>query len=171
MNKQIVVMSEKPSPFKMGTGFDRMSNKPKNGFWTSSETTRGCSEWTSWCSSEMPEAIEGRGRYAMAVRPDARVLIIDSLADLKAMHSRFGIKNMPFMTVFDWNAVAHYYDGVHLTSRGQDETRHSHPLDLYGWDVESTVWFKWCFSHVEELKTWDEEPGFDWDEEALTSQA
>ncbi len=38
--------------------------------------------------------------------------------------------------------MARDYDGLHLTEKGQWDT-HMGRTNLYGWDMESTLWFKW----------------------------
>ena len=66
----------------------------------------------------------------------------------------------------DWQAVAHDWDGVHLSLGGvltAERVRwgqlsaHTH---LFGWAVESTAWLRWVFDRVERLP--DIDPGVDW---------
>ena len=94
---------------------------------------------------------------------------IDSYADLQTLCRMYGrtetfgedSKYGPFHDTFpDWSLVAERYDGVHLTDEGQWATRLSHPLNLYGWDCESTLWLRWVFDSVEELgrRTFEAEP-------------
>ena len=37
--------------------------------------------------------------------------------------------------------MSRIYDGVHLTAKGQCDTRMSNP-NLHGWDVECTLWLR-----------------------------
>jgi len=52
----------------------------------------------------------------------------------------------------DWEEIAKHYDGVMLTEAGQVHTRYSRPLSLYGWDCESTVWFRDVFEGVKKIE-------------------
>lgn len=51
-----------------------------------------------------------------------------------------------------FSEMAKQFDGMHLTDNGQWATRLP-PFDspnLYGWDCESTLWFRWAFDKVED---------------------
>ena len=67
----------------------------------------------------------------------------------------------------DWQAVAHDWDGVHLSLDGvltAERVRWgqlSAQTHLFGWAVESTAWLRWVFDRVERLP--DIDPGVDWD--------
>jgi hypothetical protein len=64
--------------------------------------------------------------------------------------------------MFDFEKLAQDYDAMHLTKRGQIETRFSYDVNLWGgWDCESTVWFRWVFAEVRWLGE------LDFDEEAM----
>jgi|SRR5580765_3814057 len=115
------------------------------------------------------QAVTWRG-FLLDVDPDVRVYVIDTYADLERLHDAFPfcvarigdsprlldptphlrsgpIARMPWCGV-DWLAVAARHDGIHLTDRGQGDTRLTMPLSLYGWDCESTIWFRWAFTRV-----------------------
>jgi hypothetical protein len=68
----------------------------------------------------------------------------------------------------DWQAVAHDWDGIHLSFGGLLSTERvrwgkpSAQTPLFGWDVESTAWLRWVFDRVERLP--DVDPGVDWDD-------
>lgn len=132
--------------------------KPLGGFWTSTYLSKGkfASEWVEWCHSEEPEWIknkeEEKPAVLLEVSPSARIYTIDSVSQLKWLqdkyphpeHEKWGWGNFALL---DWERIAQDYDGVHLTSRGQWATRHGSP-NLYGWDCESTIWFRNVFSKV-----------------------
>ncbi len=58
-----------------------------------------------------------------------------------------------YYAYIDFERLATEYDGLWLTEQGNAETHLSYPHDLYGWDTESTLWFRWCFRHVERIAT------------------
>jgi len=120
------------SPAGVGAGF-----KP-TGFWTS--TLKGQSSgWLDWCRWEMPHWIGTRAAI-FKVKPGAKVYEIVSARDYLDLWERFPADTVHSIGPHpvDWGDVARKYDGVHLHSdlgrMGVD--------DLYGWDVESSVWFK-----------------------------
>jgi len=130
--------------------------KPDDGLWTSSwRGPRAGSDWVQWCLLEgvgVPDG--GRWRaHRLRVAPTARVYTIDRLDDLVALVERYPSAN-PWglgQQWPSWTDVAQDFDGVHLTRAGQARTRFSFPTSLYGWDVESTVWFRWAFAGVIDL--------------------
>jgi hypothetical protein len=131
--------------------------KPNGGFWTSTFKWGGpyASEWIDFVTTEMTsEDVSKKPIYLLTVKPTARLYTIDSYKDLKRL-----IEKYPFVvqarrfdsftqTFPDWEAISKDYDGVHMTSKGQGETRLSRPYSLYGWDVESTLWFRNVFDKV-----------------------
>lgn len=141
-----------PEKFRTPVNSKFMPKPEAGGLWTATVTqveptgaVRSTS-WLDWCRSEN----FGRGRYTryLEIRPTpcARVLRIDSLADLRAIHSEYGFlpddRFPAFAAVLDWERMAREgVDGVYLTHQGQYETRF--PSDggpsLYGWDTESLL--------------------------------
>ena len=56
--------------------------------------------------------------------------------------------------MLDWEQIAREYDGVRMTNKRQWTTRMPRDikdmnLSLYGWDCESTLWFRDVFSKIE----------------------
>lgn len=129
--------------------------KPSGGLWTSTYRPRHGSGWVQWCLSEdfgVPD--EGWRAWRLQPAENARIYTIASLADLQRLLAEFGEQPRLFpgmMRYPDFEAVAREYDAVHLTDEGQWATRLTHPESLYGWDCESTVWFRWAFDSVAEL--------------------
>jgi len=126
--------------------------KPIGGLWTSTYTPdeEYCSDWIRWCAYEMPEWLTGEC-YVLYPRKDARIYTIDSYSDLERLFRKYGIRVVDTFAVLDWERIAKDYDAVHLTHKGMMETHLSRPLSLYGWDCESTVWFRNVFEKVEPL--------------------
>ena len=128
--------------------------KPVGGLWTSTYTPEEeyPSAWVEWCVREEPEWIKDVNFFLLVLKDNARVYVIDSFEDLKHLYSRFGISSEFRFTVMDWEEIAKHYDAVMLTEAGQVHTRFSHPLSLYGWDCESTVWFRDVFESVKKIE-------------------
>jgi len=134
--------------------------KPEGGLWTSSYDPECGSGWIQWSiaerfSGEWNEE-EEKGYYGCyLLHPEpARVLVIDTQQDLIEALRHY--QNYDHRgggwggTNLDFEALAEDYDAIHLTDRGQWATRMTNP-GLYGWDCESTLWFRWCFYDVEWL--------------------
>lgn len=124
--------------------------KPKGGLWTSSYSRKYGSGWVRWCESEdfsVPDTWHG-----WLLEPDefARVLVIDSLRTLRSVLKQYWRLSL-FAPIgspkLDVEGLAQDFDALSLTEEAQWATRFSEP-NLYGWDCESTIWFRWCFSTV-----------------------
>ena len=131
------------------------SNKPDNGFWTSTaiNTKNG---WTSdWYKLVMRAFPTWQTDYGYLFKIEGQPLLFDlSYAEnfyTWAMdHGR--IKKAPsdyapaysgthMRIAFPWDELAKHFDGVYhngYSSRDSDDIS-------YGWDVESTVWFDTSF--------------------------
>ncbi len=124
--------------------------KPLGGIWTST-LSRGKSDWVRWCiESGMDHWVEDCINYVLFPRK-CNVITISSLEDLEKLIARFPTKIMTGNDHICFETVAKYYDAIHLTSKGLRECHLSYPYDLYGWDCESTIWFRWCFKKVKLL--------------------
>lgn len=122
------------------------SVKPRGGLWTSSYHEKLGSDWVQWCLSE---AFRGPrfNCYLLHPKNNVRVYTINYLFQLEDL---IGAKSSYLDGSIDFESIARIYDGIRLTRDGQWATRLSSP-SLYGWDCESTVWFRWCFEKVEYL--------------------
>jgi hypothetical protein len=157
---QVVIWSaEQPSPrwdrFKLSDndGPHSIPIKPKGGLWTSTylDPTR-ISAWAEWCRENTDWLDVPHTAWLLEPDPKAKLLEIDCFEDLEQMFLRYG-HTVPLaegldLYRFEWQAIASTYAGIHLTERGQWATRLSHPLNLYGWDCESTVWLQYAFTAV-----------------------
>jgi hypothetical protein len=158
----------KPSRDRFKPALNVRSSFPKpkaGGLWTSPPGANGGSAWTDWCLSEEYQD-PPFPFYELIPEPDAQMYVIDSYADLVALMAQYG--RQPYedvkpgdalydVRVFDWEKMAQDVDALHLTEAGQWATRFTHPLDLYGWDCASTLWFGWKFSDVIDLGLWSPE--------------
>lgn len=128
--------------------------KPRSGgLWTSTWDPSFGSGWIDWC---IGESFAGPAFDVWLLTPDpaAHVYDIDSLDDLAALIRRFPGRGSHQPEYPAWDLVAQEYDGVHLTDKGQWATRLAHPISLYGWDCESTLWFRWTFGAIQHHGTW-----------------
>ncbi|OYT30497.1 MAG: hypothetical protein B6U95_00190 [Thermofilum sp. ex4484_82] len=138
------------------------SHKPDGGFWTSTFTPDGeyCSDWAEWLVVEYGESTDKSKikAYVLIPRKDAKVYVIDSAEDYLKLVQKYPRIIRCGTTAVDWEKVAKDYDGVRLTRRGLEEVASPASLvhrltqmkveDLYGWDVESTVWFRDVFEKI-----------------------
>lgn len=130
--------------------------KPEGGFWTST-LKDGSSGWVDWCRAEQFRNPDMDNWFLLEPAPNARILTIDTLADLKRLLARYNFNPFSRITdlVFrypDFERIAQRYDAMRLTEEGQWRTRMSMPDSLYGWDCESTLWFRWKFTSVRRLR-------------------
>lgn len=145
-----------PVPESFGLNELHFVAKPGNaGFWTSSPTDH-ISGFAEWCASEGFGARQ-RQLWHLTPEPDAVLAEVDSYEDLEALHAAYGLTQHLSGTYelhgLDWFAISQDFAGVHLTEEGQWRTRLTQPLNLYGWDFESTCWLRWAFVKVESLGT------------------
>jgi hypothetical protein len=120
--------------------------------WTSIRDGRWRVRWVQWCLDE--QFFDAHfDVWLLHPRPDAQVYAIDSYHDLEGLEAKFPSASASPRAP-DWTAVADAYDGVHLSEAAQWSTRHSRPLNLYGWVGESTCWFHWVFDEVTRYGAW-----------------
>jgi len=131
-----------------------IGTKPTGGFWTSTYTpfSKYCSAWLEWCAYEEPEWMTEHC-YIVTPKKNIRVYVIDSYRDLELLiESDFRYKPsgdiQPVFVSPDWEKMSQYWDAVMLTEKGERETRYTQPINLYGWDCESTLWFRDVFESV-----------------------
>ena len=107
-------------------------NKPKGGLWTSPINSEY--GWSDWCEGE------GYGDLSAWFELDfnGTVLEIDSFEDMNELPwiESDGHYFVSFQAIC---ACGFAYDAIHLTEKGQKETRMTHPKSLYGWDCETVL--------------------------------
>lgn len=162
ISRELFVGEVEPSRKHMKPITNRdLSNKPFGGLWTSHYNETYGSTWVQWCIVEdFGISDEGFDSWVLDVDCQPKLLIIDSLSDLiqalQTYRMTYGSDHPLYrfntvLPMLDFEVLSIDFDGLHLTARGQAETRLSYPESLYGWDCESTLWFHWCFSKVEHL--------------------
>lgn len=142
--------------------------KANGGIWTSTfiNPEEG-SAWIKWCIANdfnVPDAWTG---WLLYPKQDANLLVIDSLEDMHFAFDKYGyylVEGSKYQQI-DYTKMQQDYDGIHMTEQGEWLTRHGFdfrsptPFDpnaplrsFYGYDIESTHWFTWCFEKVEPVK-------------------
>lgn len=126
--------------------------KPLGGLWTSTLLPNGGSGWTEWCERaeyDVP-AKEWKG-YLITPSKEARICTINSYKDLEDLYNRYPVPSpfpngWPFGSgTLDFEVMSRDYDVIHLTEKGLRETSRMDRLNLYGWDLESSIWLNWAF--------------------------
>lgn len=131
--------------------------KPKGGAWTSTYTPnkKYLSDWLRWYDSEMPYT-KTPCLYILYPKSTAKVYTINSYMDLEKLHndgfSGNSSRVLSLREHLDFEKIAKVYDAIHLTENGQWRTRLSTPYSLYGWDCESTLWFRNVFEKITPLE-------------------
>jgi hypothetical protein len=148
--------------------FDSETPKPRKALWTCTRIPTLVSPWLESSEKQFrgPEKI-----WKLTVSEKARVAEIHSAAAwfrfVRAyMRDQVGYT---YSTMLhrpqsaarvdpDWSKVALDWDGVHLSVGGwltaEDVTYESDRVttELRGWNMESTVWFRWAFTAVEPIE-------------------
>ena len=147
--------------------YDTFRRKPLGGLWTSTwlGEERG-SAWVQWCRANEYGSPDTENWFLLRPKKNARLYVLDNYNDLLTLIDKFPYETdmyrsyartegrkeaMRYLTI-DFEKLAGYYDGLHLTERGNNQLHYCDPPHLNAWDVESTVWFRWCFTSVERIK-------------------
>ncbi len=154
METQLCIVDGQPCPERLEVIKNRGAGwvKPQGGMWTSTYLPKAAygSDWGRYCVRDTDQ----EGRFAIYTLrwwlleplPGARIVTIDTLEDLRKLGNRYVLARTSYSYFLDFEAISQDYDAMHLTEAGQVRTRLTYPDNLYGWDCESTLWFRWCFS-------------------------
>jgi hypothetical protein len=125
-----VYLPEKVLPVKNDK---RVKPKKEGGVWTSPVDSEW--GWKDWNEGEQFAECDEGNSFTVCLNENAKILVIDSLDDLKNAPLTDGYSKR----VFDFERTAKKYDAIWLTAKGQNATQFSHPLDLCGWDCETVL--------------------------------
>lgn len=137
MNMELVTYGFSHFDRSLWTPIQNSYTKPKHGggFWGCPVET---DEWRDWCICE--EFNTNSLHFNIIYNYVGNTFIIDSLGHMMLLPWVIDDTKQYRHAYIDFELmVAAGIDGVFLTSRGQCETRHTHPENLYGWDVESVL--------------------------------
>jgi len=117
---------------------NRMHIKPKGGLWASPINSEF--GWKDWCKIES----FGDLSYSFEFLFEGNVFVVDSLKDIESIPwielNYYPVIKSPFTKFPDFEKILLLgYDAVLLTRKGEQETRFSEPVCLYGWDCESVL--------------------------------
>lgn len=107
-------------------------NKPRGGLWSS--PVGSSFGWREWCEAEQYGDLKKSFDFDFV----GSVLKIDSVADMESL-PWIECNGSHFISFQALCAPGFSYDAIHLTERGQQETRFSFPKSLYGWDCECVL--------------------------------
>jgi len=138
-------------------------NKPQGGVWASPYTPeeKYCSPWIKFCcENDEDEWIQNC--YLVFPEDNAKIAVIDSLKDYERLLAHYGrIIRTPkgrALRVLDFEKLAKDFDGLWVTEDGLAECSNNFLLEhrygitsLWGWDLESIIWFKPKFKEVTSL--------------------
>ncbi|WP_339061761.1 hypothetical protein [Tepidibacillus marianensis] len=155
---QLNVLSGEINPTKMNPIKNNLSAlKPSGGLWTSSYDPFIGSDWVQYSFQvggfRVPDNETWDG-YLLYPNKDVRIYTIDSYKDLESLMKQYRVKSkLKFPNFYarrvnysiDFEKISQEYDAIHLTKKGHLLTKKSYPYNLDGWDVESTIWFRWVF--------------------------
>jgi hypothetical protein len=138
------------------TPFGSETPKPKRAFWTSTFVPVLVSPWL-----HTPEDQFSGPYYSweVTVTDSARVLEIHSRDAWSALARSYPRAEAGFTYTTTPHPKTRDWDGVHLSIGGwltaEDVLYESDGVktELRGWDMESTVWFRWSFSSVKRVET------------------
>lgn len=135
------------------------TTKPRvGGIWTSTYLPNNTSAWISICENIPYKVTPQKANwYLLYPKPNLNVLEIDSFADCIDLYKNYSKPNIDFpedksLSTIDFELLQYDYDGIHLTFDGELVTRNPNIYpNMAEWDCESTLWFRWAFSHCEKI--------------------
>ena len=126
--------SEKFDPQKFKPIKDVPSrSKPSGGLWASPvHCNYGWKEWRD------DEGFEDNSKsfYFDFV---GRIFTIDGMKDALKLPWKKDRYGLFFIELTQWLKNGYKYDAIHLTQKGELETRLAYPISLYGWDCECVL--------------------------------
>lgn len=140
--------------------------KPRRVLWTSASVGSCPSGWIHYLRWGEDGREPPYHPWRLQVSSSARIYEIhepQSWHTLCLMYPASSSQPYPFPTPSkfliepDWQAVAHDWDGIHLSLGGLLTTERvvwgkpKAQTHLFGWQVESTAWLRWVFDRVERL--------------------
>jgi hypothetical protein len=127
--------------------------KPNGGTWLSPLNDDGTTVWTEHCTKVIryDAAVRGRRVHPIGLHPEARVLKIDTMEDLRGAVDAYGGQRRDEgewgnQVYPDYEEIARHYDAIWLTNRGMNATNKPAPVrrgqdqeNLNTWEIESVL--------------------------------
>lgn len=152
MDTQLYIGRYEPRPESIIRVTNKQWVKPYGGLWTSTYIDNS-SGWVDWCLNEQLDWVENRRWFLLVPDPNARIFVVNDIDDMDILFERYQDRlDYPSMSSINFEAMSEDYDAMTVTEDGQWKTRMTFPKNLYGWDCESTCWFRWAFASVEEIE-------------------
>jgi hypothetical protein len=138
--------------FVPGAPEDQITFKPEGGLWTSPMMATGLTAWQEFELTLYPDdSRQHRFHQKVTPTPHAKVLLIDSAADLSAViaqyrDARFDAFIPPdIMLLLRWHQIGLDFDAVTVTEQAFAEVRYrrramAERTLITIWDAESTCW-------------------------------
>jgi hypothetical protein len=150
-----------PSMDRFDVDLDQFAGapKPRQALWTCTLADSLVTDWIEWMRFGEDHR---RGPYKcwrLVVDPGARVFEIRAAEDWLRLVGAYGIQRSDGQIMPDWRLVARDWEAVHLSLGGLlSAERVVMPIGasstaLEGWNMESTVWFRWAFTTIEAATT------------------
>jgi hypothetical protein len=148
-----------PATFQPVRPDERPRSKPREGgLWTAQWDETYGGGWVQSCilkGIRCSVDLTWHEVWLLEPESEARILVIDSYADLERAYAQWGDPSRNPGPLDDrylaWHKIAAQFDAVRLTEEGQWRTRLPHPPILYGWDCESTLWLRWAFAETHRI--------------------
>lgn len=144
--------NNKPNPEKFNPVQKELyrPNKPKGGMWTSTYTPNNefDSGWIRWCIKEEYDC--GNYKWKLIPKNDINVLVVNSQSDLVSIVEKYeknmykGKKSSRIPNaVLDFKKMSEDFDAIRLTKEGQINSDFFEYPNLYAWDTETVLNFRW----------------------------
>lgn len=151
MTTQLFVGSE-PRPDRL-LPLENSGIKPRGGLWTCPYLgAPPYSEWIEWCINNKFCDTPLFESWLLEPRADVRILSFDTPDEWDRW------LRLPYYShdwrYIDFEALAQDYDGLHLSRAfiaGRRFAVTGLCMTVSAWDVDSTLWFRWCFESVSPL--------------------
>jgi hypothetical protein len=131
-------------PSRVYQGRSERDHKPM-GLWLSVE---GDYDWPAWCEGESFNLESLKYVSEVTLKPDATVLLLDTVDRLDAFTHRFGVPDVHELRSIAWNEVKERYDGIIIAP--YHGARRLSLMWYYTWDCASAV--IWNLSAIAEVK-------------------
>ena len=159
LGTQLLIIDGKPEPSKI-TPIVQPYGWPKpilGGLWTSTYDAKNhTSAWNERCLKVLDDGKQARETWKqdwwlLTPEESYQAYVVNFLYDFQCCLDEYGSEHKGKRTI-DFKALqAAGFAAFHVTARGYAECRKSWKDGLGMWECESTFWFRWCFSKVEQI--------------------